>query len=40
LVVRALHKDEPLDDAARAAVAAEVEDLARWLGLEVVHPTI
>jgi uncharacterized protein YcaQ len=40
LVVRALHEDEPLDDAARAAVAAEVEDLARWLGLEVVHPTI
>jgi uncharacterized protein YcaQ len=38
LIVHALHEDEPLDDAARDAVLAEVGDLAAWLGLEPVLP--
>jgi uncharacterized protein YcaQ len=38
LVVHALHEDEPLDAAARDAVLAEIADLARWLGLELVLP--
>ena len=38
LVVHALHEDEPFDAATRAAVRAEVEDLAGWLGLEAVLP--
>ncbi|WP_028635965.1 DNA glycosylase AlkZ-like family protein [Nocardioides sp. URHA0032] len=38
LIVHALHEDEPLDDTARDAVLAEVDDLAAWLGLEPVLP--
>ena len=37
LQVFALHEDEPFDDEVRDAVDAEIEHLARWLGLEVVH---
>ncbi len=37
LRVRALHQDEPFDDTTRAAVHAEVEDLARWLDLDLDH---
>ncbi|WP_139979445.1 DNA glycosylase AlkZ-like family protein [Nocardioides litoris] len=36
LRVDAVHEDRPWDDACRAAVRREVEDLARWLGLGVV----
>lgn len=35
LRVDAVHEDEPFDPATSAAVDAETEDLARWLGLEV-----
>jgi uncharacterized protein YcaQ len=38
LVVHALHEDVPLDAAARDAVLAEVDDLARWLGLDLLLP--
>ncbi len=34
LRVTALHEDEPLTADVRAAVEAEIDDLARWLGLE------
>ena len=37
LRVDAVHEDEPFDDDVRAAVDAEIEDLARWLGLTVHH---
>jgi uncharacterized protein YcaQ len=33
LRINALHEDQPFDDATRAAVEAEILDLARWLGL-------
>ena len=36
LRVHAVHEDEPFDDATRAAVLAEVDALADWLGLEVL----
>lgn len=36
LRIHALHEDEPFDDAVRAAVDAEIRDLARWLGLSPV----
>ena len=35
LRVAAVHEDEPFAPEVRAAVAAEIDDLARWLGLEV-----
>jgi uncharacterized protein YcaQ len=35
LRVDAVHEDQPFDGETRAAVDAEIEDLARWLGLEV-----
>jgi uncharacterized protein len=38
LQVTAVHEDVPFDPATRAAVAEEIDDLARWLGLEVVRP--
>jgi uncharacterized protein len=38
LRVDAIHQDVPFDRATTAAVAAEVEDLARWLGLDLVPP--
>ncbi len=37
LRVDAVHEDEPWPDETREAVAAEIEDLARWLGLEVMY---
>ena len=37
LVVAAVHQDVPFSPAMTAAVDDEVEDLARWLGLEPVH---
>ena len=37
LRVDAVHEDEPWPDETRAAVAAEIEDLARWLDLEVMR---
>ena len=40
LRVDALHEDEPLDEEARALVTAEIEDLARWLGLEVYYSPV
>jgi uncharacterized protein len=36
LRVAAIHEDEPFDKATAAAVRDEIEDLARWLGLELV----
>ncbi|WP_349427943.1 crosslink repair DNA glycosylase YcaQ family protein [Microbacterium sp. LWS13-1.2] len=36
LRVHAVHEDEPFTDEIRQAVDAEIRDLARWLGLEVV----
>jgi uncharacterized protein len=36
LVVTALHEDEPIDEATRDAVMAEVESLAEWLDLVLV----
>jgi hypothetical protein len=33
LRVDAVHEDEPFSAATRAAVDAEIDDLARWLGL-------
>ena len=38
LRVDAVHEDDPWDRATRAAVQAEVDDLARWLDLELVLP--
>ncbi len=38
LRVDAVHEDEPWDRATRAAVGAEIADLARWLDLELVLP--
>ncbi len=38
LIVRALHEDAPWSDGERAAVVAELESLATWLGLELVLP--
>ena len=35
LVVHAVHEDEPFSAATKAAVAAEIESLAGWLGLDV-----
>jgi uncharacterized protein len=35
LRVTAVHEDEPFTPQVRAAVAAEIDDLARWLGLAV-----
>ncbi len=37
LYVDAVHEDEPLAPAVRDAVDAEIEDLARWLRLELVR---
>ena len=37
LRVDAVHEDRALDDETREAVAAEIEDLARWLGLEAMY---
>ena len=35
LRVHAVHEDEPFSDEVRRAVDAEIQELARWLGLEV-----
>ena len=37
LRVDAVHEDEPLGPDDRAAVAAEIDDLASWLDLEVMY---
>jgi uncharacterized protein len=37
LRVDAVHEDQPFDEETRDAVAAEIEDLARWLDLEVIY---
>ena len=37
LRVDAVHEDHPFDDETKDAVAAEIEDLARWLDLEVMY---
>lgn len=37
LRVQAIHEDEPFTTGVAAAVHAEIDDLARWLGLEVVE---
>jgi uncharacterized protein YcaQ len=37
LRVDAVHEDQPFDEETKAAVEAEIEDLARWLDLEVMH---
>jgi uncharacterized protein YcaQ len=37
LRVDAVHEDVPFDDEIRAAVGAEIDDLARWLDLEVMY---
>ena len=37
LRVNAIHENEPWDRATRAAVEAEIDDLARWLDLELVR---
>jgi uncharacterized protein YcaQ len=37
LRVDAVHEDEPWPDEARRAVAAEIDDLARWLDLDVMY---
>jgi len=37
LCVDAVHEDAPFSKAARVAVDREIEDLARWLGLEVMR---
>ena len=36
--VHALHEDEPFGPDVAAAVHEEIEDLARWLELELVEP--
>jgi uncharacterized protein len=38
LRVHAIHQDTPFTKAMTAAVAAEIDDLARWLGLELAMP--
>jgi hypothetical protein len=38
LRVNAVHRDGPWDDATVRAVDAEIEDLARWLELDLVRP--
>ncbi len=38
LRVNAVHEDEPFSEAVSAEVGREVEDLARWLQLELVRP--
>ncbi len=38
LIVHAVHEDEPFRPAVAAGVRREIEDLARWLELEVVLP--
>jgi uncharacterized protein len=37
LRVDAIHEDQPFDDETKTAVGAEIEDLARWLDLEVMY---
>ena len=37
LRVDAVHEDEPFDEQARTLVGAEIDDLALWLGLEVMR---
>ena len=39
LRVHAVHEDETFSDELREVVDAEIQDLARWLGLEVVGPS-
>jgi uncharacterized protein YcaQ len=39
LRIHAVHEDEPFDEETEAAVRREIEDLARWLGLEVQEAT-
>jgi len=36
LRVHAVHEDEPFTESVRASVDAEIQELARWLGLEVI----
>jgi uncharacterized protein YcaQ len=36
LVVHAIHEDEPFDQELSAAVAGQLEELAAWLGLDLV----
>ncbi len=38
LVVHAIHEDAPFDAGTAAAVRTEIDDLARWLGLDPVLP--
>jgi uncharacterized protein YcaQ len=38
LRVNAIHEDVPFGPEVTAAVRAEIEDLARWLGLEILSP--
>ncbi|MFE0252683.1 DNA glycosylase AlkZ-like family protein [Streptomyces sp. NPDC059010] len=38
LRVNALHEDEPFTETMRAEIGGEIEDLARWLELELVLP--
>ena len=38
LRVDAVHEDEPFDEATSAAVRSEIEDLARWLELDLALP--
>ena len=38
LRVHAVHEDEPFDKPTSAAVREEIDDLARWLGLEIELP--
>jgi hypothetical protein len=38
LEVTAIHQDEPFGKAMSAAVDREIEDLARWLDLELELP--
>ncbi|WP_422880407.1 DNA glycosylase AlkZ-like family protein [Microbacterium albipurpureum] len=38
LRVNAVHEDEPFTASVADAVDAEIEDLARWLGVEVSRP--
>ena len=38
LRVDAVHEDEPFDEATSAAVRDEIEDLARWLELDLALP--
>ena len=38
LRVDAIHEDVPFDEATSAAVRSEIEDLARWLELDLALP--